>query len=117
MVPSSSAVVALTYVPASAVQTTLVEFARLPVETPDRTRMGELAGLVVDLARQRLRYLVVESSPTAGRARRLVPFTAATIDRARGALRLESISALSCAEFDPDAFRTLSADDTTIFVR
>ncbi len=116
MATSNPAVAALTYVPASAVEATLVEFARLPVETRDRTRMGELAGLVIDLARHRLQYLVVDSTNPA-QARRLVPFTAATIDRARGALRLESTAPATCAEFDPSAFQPLSADATTIFVR
>lgn len=117
MAPSCPPVMALTFVPASAVETTRVAFTRLPVEMPDRTRIGELAGLVIDLARQRLRYFVVESSPLSGPTRRLVPFTAATIDRARGALRLEATAPDSCAEFDPRAFRALSTDDTTVFAR
>lgn len=107
----------LAYVPATAVEATLVEFARLPVETTDRARVGELAGLVIDVARRRLRFLVVENSHWAGRAGRLVPFTQATLDRTRGALRLEASVPDVFQEFDPAAFQALSKDELWVPLR
>jgi hypothetical protein len=106
---------ALRYVPAEAVETPLAGFAELPVETQDSRPLGHLAGLVIDPVGRRLEYLVVESSQWAGRARRLVPFSMATIDRSRGALRLEGQAPLeACPEFDPRAIRQLSADDLAV---
>jgi hypothetical protein len=107
----------LRYVPAGAVDSALVNFMQLPVETSDRRPLGRIAGLVIDLVARRLRYLVIETSRWAGRASWLVPFSTATIDADRRALRLLADPSLDkCAKFDPRGIRELSPEDVVIAV-
>jgi hypothetical protein len=102
----------LRFVPAVAVQGPAIDFSELPVETRDDRPVGRLAGVVVDLVCRELRYIVVESSRWAECAMRLVPFSIATIDRDRRALRLDALGSLeTCAEFDPRVIPPLSPED------
>jgi hypothetical protein len=99
-------------VAAGSVQGPFVDFAQLPVETPDRKPIGRFAGLVVDVVSRRLQYVVVETSRWAGRARWLVPFSLATIDRDRGALQLHHDAPLEASpQLDSLAIRELADDD------
>lgn len=108
---------ALRFVPATAMEPSVVSFEGLPIETPDHRRLGQVSGVVVDLLSRRLRYIVVESARWAGRVRRLVPFSMATIDAERRTLRLEADTPDQWAEFDPAAFRPLNGDEVLVAVR
>jgi hypothetical protein len=104
----------LRYVSAGSVQGPVGDFARLPVETPDRKPLGRFAGFVVDLVSRRLKFMVIETSRWRGR-RWLVPFSLVTLDRERGALQLENDAPFeTCPEFDPAAIRELGDDDLRV---
>jgi hypothetical protein len=107
----------LRFVPAAAVESPLPSIEGLAVEAGDAGPIGRVKGLVIDLVGRRLQYLVVETSRWAGRAQRLVPFSTATLDRTRPALRLEADRRLDqCPEFDPRSIRPLSGDELVVLV-
>jgi hypothetical protein len=107
----------LRFVPATAVDGPMPNLEGLAVEAGDARPIGRVKGLVIDLVARRLQYLVVETSRWAGRALRLVPFSVATLDRTRPALRLEGESSLEhCPEFDPASIRPLSGEELVVLV-
>jgi hypothetical protein len=117
MTLDSTAPQSLRYVPARSVESPAVDFAELPVETPDRRTLGHLMGVVIDLVAHRLRYMVVEPSRREGGVQRLVPFSGARIDNGRRSLRLENDTPLeTCPEFDPRRIRALAHDDLVVAV-
>lgn len=74
----------------------------LSVEGCDR-RLGRLAGLVIDVADRRVRYLVVASSET-GREH-LLPLDSTSIDPQRGLVaHLSGNTLAACEPFDASAF-------------
>jgi hypothetical protein len=93
----------LRYLPASLLRGAGVNLNRVPVETDEHQPVGALAGVLVDPATRRLRYLVVEGSRWLAGAWRVVPFTVATVDAARGALCVEKAAVDDCVEFEPAA--------------
>jgi hypothetical protein len=91
------------YVPAGMLRGAELNFTGLAVETEAHRSLGMLAGVLIDPAARRLRYLVVDSSRWLGHVWRLVPFSATVIDAERGALRVDEASLASCMEVAPEA--------------
>jgi hypothetical protein len=101
----------LRYVPAGHLQSS-VNLQAMPVLTPEMHHLGDLAGVVIDLVRKQLRFLVVESSRWAGRAQWLIPFSLATIDREHCTLCLDGDSLDSCPTFDPETIAPLQEEES-----
>ena len=78
----------------------------LPLASADRERpIGELDGLVIDLAERRVRYLVVKDATTRGK--HLLPLDATSLNQAEQALeRVSSDDEHTWEPFDPGAFKT-----------
>lgn len=76
----------------------------LPLAIAGREKpIGELDGLVIDLATRRVSYLVVRHAET--RRKHLLPLDATTVDLREHTLeRLSSEDLRQCEPFDPSAF-------------
>ena len=105
----------MSYVKGGQVNAAGMNLDRLPLsaEGCDR-RLGQLAGLVIDVADRRVRYLVVASSET-GREH-LLPLDSTSIDPQRGLVArvtddtlsaYEPFEASAFAEYDDEAIMSL----------
>lgn len=102
----------LCYLSADHLEGPLPSFDHLDLRTIDDEPLGRLDGIIIDRPAKRMRYFVVDAGDQAHH-RYLLPLCPTRIDPEAHALCVDvNESELHrCAEFDPDAFRTLSDED------
>lgn len=107
------------YLDADEVDDSVVNFNRLDVRGPENEKLGDIDGFIVDPDSGRLYFAVVDSGGWFTSRRFLLPIGHATVDRDRGALRVDVTkdSLRRYPEFDEDRFRTFSDEDLRAFER
>ena len=78
--------------------------------SPTDTRLGKLAGALIDPLRRHVYYLIVESRSWLRTHQYLLPLDMARFDRERNALRVD-VEAAALREVHVDTFERFSDDD------
>jgi hypothetical protein len=110
----------LRYLKASSVQSPAGSLTTLELRGPHDARVGHLDGVLIDPARRRVRYFVVERDSWFRHRRYLLPADATAImDRESCALRVDVDDVTTCEEFEHDSVEHFSDDDviTAMFAR